>query len=242
MQIGALPCWAIKPGQSARPKAIKTARKVNDNTFRELQISSQSTFVNVAAHTRIPADCRAALRALCVETGNPTFHRGILFFWLIAPVNSITPPCYFLKGNRNNTLQHKDFSQIGGCQSANFAKCPVKYPVIREYWFRDRFVSDCAHHHPLGKIGRHTGIVFPPSQNVRRRDGECNDQTRSSTSRLRPRCAPSIPDRRFTEVLWPRFPGPVPASALQGFHSRDLNRTRRPGCRGSSKLSYAGNG
>ena len=27
MQIGALPCWAIKPGQSARPKAIKTLER-----------------------------------------------------------------------------------------------------------------------------------------------------------------------------------------------------------------------
>jgi hypothetical protein len=27
MQIGALPCWAIKPGQPARPKVIQTLER-----------------------------------------------------------------------------------------------------------------------------------------------------------------------------------------------------------------------
>jgi hypothetical protein len=63
----------------------------------------------------------AALPArLCVETGNPTFHRWILFFWLIIPVNSTIRPVIFLKGNRDNTLQHNGFSQNGAVKARIF--------------------------------------------------------------------------------------------------------------------------
>src|SRR6266851_9681179 len=36
-----------------------------------------------------------------------------------------------------------------GSQSPRIAKFPVKFPVSRELPTGDRFVSDCAHHHPV---------------------------------------------------------------------------------------------
>jgi hypothetical protein len=46
MQIGALPCWAIKPGAICAAHGDQNARKIND-TFRTLRLCSISSFVNV---------------------------------------------------------------------------------------------------------------------------------------------------------------------------------------------------
>ena len=88
-----------------------------------------------------------------------------------------------------------------GSQSPRIAKFPVKFPVSRELPTGDRFVSDCAHHHP----------VFPNRAN--RRQSEigrfCGDFRRSHSGFL-----VSVGIRG----LWRRFF--APGLCIQKFRSR----------------------